>query len=89
MSTWKVEEEFLGQKIIMAYKLVVPGPNREPQFMNIQVKMIRDCGESVLVEMNENGSLAKMLIPKENIQHLCYISEIKQAGLTLPANFRS
>jgi len=89
MANWEVRKEMLGQKVIMAYKLVIPGPDRGPMFMNIQVKIIEDMGDSLWVEMTEQGNLAKMQVPKENIQHLCYISELKSGGITLPSNFRS
>ncbi len=85
----KIHESLIGQKVIMSYRGIIPSPSG-PTFMNVQVKIIEDLGDSIWVEMVEQNNLLKMQVAKEMIGQIVIASDLQVAPrIMLPGTFRS
>lgn len=85
----KIHQSLIGPKVILSYRGIIP-TNQGPNFMNVQVKILEDLGDSIWVEMIEGTNLLKMQICKEVIGQIVMTSDVAVAPrLTLPGNFRS
>ncbi len=76
MATWKVNPDFIGKDVAVAYPQLVP-TEHGPQFYTVGCKLVSDDDGAITVLMNVNGQSATTQIPKEKIAFLSCQSGIK------------
>jgi hypothetical protein len=80
-SEFHVPEEWIGENVVLSYKMLVTDPNGNQGMFNAAGKLTKIFDTSLLVRVDQG----EICVPKANIHHMVKVSAIAMAQNVPPS----